>query len=87
MFFGKTLCSCLCGCYNLVLPCGYWSGPWSVASNWMVCFYPVLDMKSISSISLTHRSGLVAYHILQSGVSCRLPKTPRSEFCRLGLVV
>ena len=28
-------------------------------------------------------SGLVAYHILQSGVNCRLPKTPRSEslFC------
>lgn len=25
------------------------------------------------------RSGLVAYHILQSGVSCRLPKTPRSK--------
>ena len=25
------------------------------------------------------RSGLVAYHILQSGVNCRLPKTPRSE--------
>jgi hypothetical protein len=25
-------------------------------------------------------SGLVAYHILQSGVSCRLPKTPRSDY-------
>lgn len=25
------------------------------------------------------RSGLVAYHILQSGAHCRLPKTPKSE--------
>lgn len=29
---------------------------------------------------ITRRSGLVAYHILQSGASCRLPKTPKSEF-------
>jgi hypothetical protein len=28
---------------------------------------------------IVRRSGLVAYHILQSGVNCRLPKTPRSE--------
>jgi hypothetical protein len=26
------------------------------------------------------RSGLVAYHILQSGATCRLSKTPRSMF-------
>ena len=26
-----------------------------------------------------YRSGLVAYHILQSGANCRLPKTPKSE--------
>jgi hypothetical protein len=29
----------------------------------------------------------VAYHILQSGVTCRLPKTPRSKCFRAGLLV
>lgn len=31
-----------------------------------------------SGAEASGRSGLVAFHILQSGVSCRLPKTPRS---------
>ena len=26
-----------------------------------------------------YRTGLVAYHIIQSGISCRLPRTPRSK--------
>lgn len=29
----------------------------------------------------------MAYHILQSGFTCRLPKTPRSKFCLVRLRV
>jgi hypothetical protein len=35
--------------------------------------------KGLGASHQTGWSGLVAYHILQSGVSCRLPKTPRSR--------
>jgi hypothetical protein len=30
-----------------------------------------------------NRTGLVAYHIMQSGISCRLPRTPRSTYPEL----
>jgi hypothetical protein len=40
---------------------------------------PNMETKFRAPVADDYRSGLVAYHILQSGVSCRLPKTPRSE--------
>jgi hypothetical protein len=50
-------------------------------------FYEFFDGDSGRGLGASHQtgwSGLVAYHILQSGATCRLPKTPKSE---LGFVV
>jgi hypothetical protein len=38
------------------------------------------DGRGLGASHQTGWSGLVAYHILQSGANCRLPKTPKSEF-------
>lgn len=44
-------------------------------TGWYVCLPP-----RAAPVADTHdRSGLVAYHILQSGANCRLPKTPKSK--------
>ncbi|KAJ2919906.1 hypothetical protein MD484_g396, partial [Candolleomyces efflorescens] len=46
-----------------------------------VWFYEFFDGDSGKGLGASHQtgwSGLVAYHILQSGVSCRLPKTPKT---------
>ncbi|KII92355.1 hypothetical protein PLICRDRAFT_102685 [Plicaturopsis crispa FD-325 SS-3] len=46
-----------------------------------VWFYEFFHADNGSGLGASHQtgwSGLVAYHILQSGVSCRLPKTPRT---------
>ncbi|KAH9978847.1 Six-hairpin glycosidase-like protein [Lactifluus volemus] len=46
-----------------------------------VCFYEYFhgdDGRGLGASHQTGWSGLVAYHILQSGASCRLPKTPRT---------
>ncbi|KAF9527391.1 glycoside hydrolase family 63 protein [Crepidotus variabilis] len=46
-----------------------------------VWFYEFFNGDSGKGLGASHQtgwSGLVAYHILQSGVSCRLPKTPRT---------
>lgn len=46
-----------------------------------VWFYEFFDGDSGKGLGASHQtgwSGLVAYHILQSGVTCRLPKTPKS---------
>lgn len=48
-----------------------------------VWFYEFFDGDSGKGLGASHQtgwSGLVAYHILQSGVTCRLPKTPKSAF-------
>ena len=41
--------------------------------------YTLLPVSVIFLLKEDDRSGLVAYHILQSGASCRLPKTPKSK--------
>jgi len=46
-----------------------------------VWFYEFFHGDTGQGLGASHQtgwSGLVAYHILQSGVSCRLPKTPRT---------
>ncbi|KAJ8592711.1 hypothetical protein M405DRAFT_732751 [Rhizopogon salebrosus TDB-379] len=46
-----------------------------------VCFYEFFHGDTGRGLGASHQTGwtgLVAYHILQSGVSCRLPKTPRT---------
>lgn len=42
-------------------------------------FFHADNGRGLGASHQTGWSGLVAYHILQSGLSCRLPKTPRSE--------
>ncbi|KAH9045107.1 hypothetical protein EDB84DRAFT_1634459 [Lactarius hengduanensis] len=43
-----------------------------------VWFYEYDDGRGLGASHQTGWSGLVAYHILQSGASCRLPKTPKT---------
>ncbi|OAX44140.1 hypothetical protein K503DRAFT_789049 [Rhizopogon vinicolor AM-OR11-026] len=46
-----------------------------------VCFYEFFHGDTGRGLGASHQTGwtgLVAYHILQSGVNCRLPKTPRT---------
>ncbi|KAH6914472.1 cytoplasmic protein [Coprinopsis sp. MPI-PUGE-AT-0042] len=46
-----------------------------------VWFYEFFNGDTGSGLGASHQtgwSGLVAYHILQSGVTCRLPKTPKT---------
>ena len=57
---------------------------------WFYEFFHADSGKGLGASHQTGWSGLVAYHILQSGASCRLPKTPKSaslrcpiRFCRL----
>ncbi|KAH7875369.1 glycoside hydrolase family 63 protein [Lentinula edodes] len=45
---------------------------------WFYEFFHADDGRGLGASHQTGWSGLVAYHILQSGVSCRLPKTPRT---------
>ncbi|KAJ3512632.1 hypothetical protein NLJ89_g3412 [Agrocybe chaxingu] len=45
---------------------------------WFYEFFHADTGKGLGASHQTGWSGLVAYHILQSGVSCRLPKTPRT---------
>ncbi|PPQ83621.1 hypothetical protein CVT25_006306 [Psilocybe cyanescens] len=45
---------------------------------WFYEFFHADSGKGLGASHQTGWSGLVAYHILQSGVSCRLPKTPRT---------
>ncbi|KAF8658306.1 hypothetical protein AX16_002076 [Volvariella volvacea WC 439] len=45
---------------------------------WFYEFFHADDGKGLGASHQTGWSGLVAYHILQSGVSCRLPRTPRT---------
>ncbi|EGO25801.1 hypothetical protein SERLADRAFT_448724 [Serpula lacrymans var. lacrymans S7.9] len=45
---------------------------------WFYEFFHADNGRGLGASHQTGWSGLVAYHILQSGVSCRLPKTPRT---------
>ncbi|KAF7376117.1 hypothetical protein MSAN_00026600 [Mycena sanguinolenta] len=45
---------------------------------WFYEFFHADDGRGLGASHQTGWSGLVAYHILQSGVNCRLPKTPRT---------
>ncbi|KAI4526390.1 hypothetical protein K525DRAFT_189194 [Schizophyllum commune Loenen D] len=45
---------------------------------WFYEFFHADSGKGLGASHQTGWSGLVAYHILQSGASCRLPKTPRT---------
>ncbi|KAI0342026.1 hypothetical protein BDW22DRAFT_1358151 [Trametopsis cervina] len=45
---------------------------------WFYEFFHADDGRGLGASHQTGWSGLVAYHILQSGASCRLPKTPRT---------
>ncbi|KAJ7218094.1 glycoside hydrolase family 63 protein [Mycena pura] len=45
---------------------------------WFYEFFHADDGRGLGASHQTGWSGLVAYHILQSGMSCRLPKTPRT---------
>ncbi|KAH7913443.1 Six-hairpin glycosidase-like protein [Hygrophoropsis aurantiaca] len=45
---------------------------------WFHEFFHADNGRGLGASHQTGWSGLVAYHILQSGVSCRLPKTPRT---------
>ncbi|KAI0321072.1 Six-hairpin glycosidase-like protein [Amylostereum chailletii] len=45
---------------------------------WFYEYFHGDDGRGLGASHQTGWSGLVAYHILQSGASCRLPKTPRS---------
>ncbi|KAH8828359.1 Six-hairpin glycosidase-like protein [Flagelloscypha sp. PMI_526] len=45
---------------------------------WFYEFFHADTGKGLGASHQTGWSGLVAYHILQSGASCRLPKTPRT---------
>ena len=47
--------------------------------SFFIQFFHADNGRGLGASHQTGWSGLVAYHILQSGVSCRLPKTPRSE--------
>ncbi|KZT19920.1 hypothetical protein NEOLEDRAFT_1245578 [Neolentinus lepideus HHB14362 ss-1] len=45
---------------------------------WFYEFFHADDGRGLGASHQTGWSGLVAYHILQSGVNCRLPKTPKT---------
>ncbi|TCD62203.1 hypothetical protein EIP91_007236 [Steccherinum ochraceum] len=45
---------------------------------WFYEFFHADDGRGLGASHQTGWSGLVAYHILQSGASCRLPKTPKT---------
>ncbi|KAI0930329.1 hypothetical protein AcW1_009055 [Taiwanofungus camphoratus] len=45
---------------------------------WFYEYFHADDGRGLGASHQTGWSGLVAYHILQSGASCRLPKTPRT---------
>lgn len=45
---------------------------------WFYEFFHADTGKGLGASHQTGWSGLVAYHILQSGLTCRLPKTPRT---------
>ncbi|KAF8070034.1 glycoside hydrolase family 63 protein [Lyophyllum atratum] len=45
---------------------------------WFYEFFHADNGRGLGASHQTGWSGLVAYHILQSGVSCRLPKTPKT---------
>ncbi|GJE94908.1 hypothetical protein PsYK624_110840 [Phanerochaete sordida] len=45
---------------------------------WFYEYFHADDGRGIGASHQTGWSGLVAYHILQSGASCRLPKTPKT---------
>ncbi|KAF9038280.1 hypothetical protein BDZ89DRAFT_1129641 [Hymenopellis radicata] len=45
---------------------------------WFYEFFHADNGKGLGASHQTGWSGLVAYHILQSGVTCRLPKTPKT---------
>ncbi|KIJ67690.1 hypothetical protein HYDPIDRAFT_165553 [Hydnomerulius pinastri MD-312] len=45
---------------------------------WFYEFFHADNGRGLGASHQTGWSGLVAYHILQSGVTCRLPKTPRT---------
>ncbi|KAF7303608.1 Glycoside hydrolase family 63 protein [Mycena indigotica] len=45
---------------------------------WFYEFFHADDGRGLGASHQTGWTGLVAYHILQSGMSCRLPKTPRT---------
>ncbi|KAF5351655.1 hypothetical protein D9756_007739 [Leucocoprinus leucothites] len=45
---------------------------------WFYEFFHADSGKGLGASHQTGWSGLVAYHILQSGVSCRLPRTPKT---------
>lgn len=45
---------------------------------WFYEFFHADNGRGLGASHQTGWSGLVAYHILQSGVNCRLPKTPRT---------
>ncbi|ESK97413.1 glycoside hydrolase family 63 protein [Moniliophthora roreri MCA 2997] len=45
---------------------------------WFYEFFHADDGRGLGASHQTGWSGLVAYHILQSGATCRLPKTPRT---------
>ncbi|SJK97239.1 related to glucosidase I [Armillaria ostoyae] len=45
---------------------------------WFYEFFHADSGKGLGASHQTGWSGLVAYHILQSGVTCRLPKTPKT---------
>lgn len=45
----------------------------------VIQFFHADTGKGLGASHQTGWSGLVAYHLLQSGVGCRLPKTPRSK--------
>jgi hypothetical protein len=51
-----------------------------VAYSFGMQFFHADTGKGLGASHQTGWSGLVAYHILQSGMSCRLPKTPRSQW-------
>ena len=55
----------------------------SLMMNFTSQYFHADNGRGLGASHQTGWSGLVAYHILQSGVSCRLPKTPRSDyFCQ-----
>jgi hypothetical protein len=65
---------------HAVLPRGQWSWVRGITSDRLVSeMNPSNGKPGGFDLRVDARSGLVAYHILQSGASCRLPKTPRSK--------
>lgn len=49
-------------------------------------FFHADNGRGLGASHQTGWTGLVAFHIMQSGVTCRLPRTPKSERCSLRIL-